>query len=162
MNSKTQNDIESTLKSIAWFSLILLVTLSQFGCQSVRLVSDYDEMIDKGVTSIQKKIEMFLTDVEKEGRTPSNDLSITDGKFFDEVLVDISSLRLRAEATLNNEITIEMLESLNDSVLTLKTLVKEGISTEQVKPIRSAINTSVGAILKFEIAKKRGEKESKS
>jgi len=135
----------------------LLFGLALAGCTSITLISAYDEGTDKGITEFQKSVETFLTGVERTGR-PAGDLSKAEVAFFEKASVDLSSLRVRAAAISKNDITIAMLANLTESMSTLEELVKSGITKEQIKPIRDALNASTGAILKLELAKKRGEK----
>ena len=126
------------------------------GCTSVQLVSAYDEGTDRGITEFQKSVETFLTGLERTGR-PAGALTRDEAAFFQKAEVDLSALRVRAAVIPKNDITIAMLRNLTDSMALLEELVPTGITREQVKPLRDALNASTGAILKLELAKKRGE-----
>lgn len=147
------------LRLPAWWTACLALLFA--GCAPIVLVSSYDEGLDHGVTAVQRSVETFLIDIEHNGRAPAAKLSVADQAFFDQVEVDLSSLRVRASATPKNELTTQMLETLSQQMQTLQKLVRVGISPEQVRPIREAVNTSVRAILTFELAKKRGETNPK-
>ncbi|MBI4634082.1 MAG: hypothetical protein HY742_09360 [Deltaproteobacteria bacterium] len=139
-------------------SLLLVVALA--GCASIRLIADYDEQIDKSVSELQRKCETFLTGLERNVGKPEAGHD-TNTKFYDEAKVDLSAIRVRAAAISKNEITLKQLDLLADSLDKLEQLHKGGLRREQIKPLRSAFNASFTAILKLELAKKRGESPDK-
>ena len=133
--------------------LVLLLGLS--AC-TVKLVSSYDEATDRAVTQLQRQVETFLVDLgAKQG---SQKCAYDNHKaFYREVKVDVSALRVRAAAIAQNELTVEQLRLLDDSLNKLEQLHKIGCpSTEQLNALRTAFNSSFTAILKLELAKKRG------
>ena len=138
-------------------SIFLLCTLMVlFGC-SIKLISSYDETTDKTVTALQKKVESFFVTVESQEGLPECEYN-NHKKFYDEVKVEISAIEVRARAIPNNEITIEQVELLKDSLNKLESLHKIScLSKDQIEILRIAFNSSFTAILKLEFAKKRGE-----
>ena len=137
---------------------ILLFTLFLSACTSVTLMSSYDEALDAGITELQKSTETFLVQLEHTGRAPGPTLTKEEQDFLDKATVEVTSLQIRAAAQPKNEITLQQLSILKDSYLTLGDLLKVGAPRNQIQTIRDAFNTSTGAILKLELAKKRGEK----
>lgn len=138
-------------------AFVLLVSLLAItGCASVRLLSEYDPVIDERVTALQKSLEAFLLGIEEQGREPGP-LTPEERSFFQSTRVELSSLAIRAGAVPKNELTVAMIENLRAATADLQELVVEGIAPEQVEPLRSAINTATGAILRLELAKRRGE-----
>ena len=133
----------------------LSVVFALVGC-TVRLISDYDENTDRGAGEFQKSVETFLVKIESQGRG-AGPLTDAEKDFFQKAVVDLSALSVRASAIPKNEITVKMIANLTDSLETLQQLVPLGITNEQVKPIRSALNISTAAIIKLELEKKRGE-----
>ncbi len=156
MNKEERNNL--IVISVRLLCLVLVLLLS--GCVSVRLISDYDEQIDASITAFQKEMETFLTSLE---RNAGKDKAKYENNivFYDEAKVDLSAVRVRAAAIPKNDITIKMVDKLLDSLLTLEKLHSEGplgmIPIQEIYPLRSAFNTSCTAILKLELAKKRGE-----
>jgi hypothetical protein len=146
------------LKPVRLFVLLLGFVLS--ACTSVHLISDYDEGIDKGITDLQKSTETFFTKLDHTGRSVGP-LSTQEQDFLDQASVAITALQIRAAALPKNDITSSQLALLKDSVSTLGELLKAGITREQIQPIRNAFNTSTAAILKLELAKKRGNNSTK-
>ena len=150
-------DKEHRLKFVSFILCIisLLYVLSIIGCANIRLIADYDEQIDTSITSFQRKVEAFLTYLERNaGKDEAKYENNT--KFYDEAMVDLSAIRVRAAANPKNEITIKQIDLLYENIGNLEKLHKLGIPAEQIFPIRTAINSTCTAILKLEIAKKRG------
>jgi len=136
--------------------LALALTLALTACTSVTYISEYDEGLDRGVTAVQVATESFFTQLEHTGRPPSPTLSKDEQAFLDQVAVALTVLQTRAAALPKNEITSAQLALLKDSFSTLGELLKAGAPRDQVQTIRNAFNASTGAILKLELAKKRG------
>ncbi len=142
-----------------FLSIILPVVLAfaTTGC-SIKLISDYDEATDKAVTQLQRKVDGFLVDMQRKAGTPEAEYA-KHAQFYDEARVDIDAIRVRAQAIPKNDITVEQIKIVQDSFDKLEQLHKLGFSSpEEIAPLRSAFDTSFTAILKLELAKKRGEK----
>jgi hypothetical protein len=137
--------------------LALVSCLAAAGCITVRLIADYDEQIDKGVTAFQKAMESHLTTLESKIGTPDAEYP-NYAQFYREIKVDLSALRVRAAAQANNEITVAQVDLLTTNVRLLEEAHKGGLKENDIPPIRSAFNVGATAILKLELAKKRGEK----
>jgi hypothetical protein len=146
----------SFLKShhLAGFTCLLLV-IGIAGCVTVRLVADYDPQIDQSVTELQRKCEVFLTSLERSAGHTEAQYDANE-KFYDEARIDLSAIRVRAAAIPKNDLTLHQLDLLQDSLEKMEQLHKMGLAREQIEPLRSAFNSSFTAILKLELAKKRG------
>ncbi|MDP1895492.1 MAG: hypothetical protein Q8K87_15340 [Hydrogenophaga sp.] len=137
---------------IAFF--VFIFSLS--GC-SIKLISSYDETTDKAVTALQKKTEAHLVALEAIEGLPECKYE-KQNKFYDEAKVDISAIAVRAAAIPKNEITTEQTILLSNSLNSLETLHKIAcLSKDQITPLRTLFNSSFTAILKLELAKRRGE-----
>ena len=88
--------------------LCLAVGLALSGC-AIRLIADYDENVDKATTEIQRKVETFLTRLERNVGTPAVDYSQYVA-LYDDVRVDLSALKVRASAIPKNSITVEQID----------------------------------------------------
>jgi len=141
--------------TIGAFALAFALT----GCASVKLVGDYDEQIDKGVTALQKDTETFLVKLES---VPGDKLDGYEKNktFYGETKVTISSLRLRADATERNSLTVQMLDKLQNNMSRFERdhNSSEGIKKVELPIYRGGFNSQFTAIMTFELAKKRGEK----
>ena len=147
--------------------LFIFVIFTITGC-TVKFISSYDEATDVAVTALHRKVETFFITLESGEGLPGCTYD-NHKKFYEEAKVDISAIQVRAEAIPKNEITIQQLKLLSNSLDQLEQLhkLKKKLSDEQGKlicltrqeiaPLRTAFNASFTAILKLEIAKKRGD-----
>lgn len=135
-------------------SLILAALIS--GC-TIALVSDYDEVTDKAVTALQRKVEEHLVRLEAAAGKPGCEHAKYE-KFYEEAKVDVSAIRTRTAAIPKNDITTKQTDLLADSLQSLEDLHKLAcISKAQIPTLRAPLNSTFTAILKLEIAKKRGQ-----
>ena len=142
------------MMQIFFVALAMLVALS--GC-SVKLVSSDDEKTDNSVTQLQKDFETFFVTVESQAGLPECKYK-NHTKFYRDSKVAVSGIEVRAKAIPNNDITVEQVGLLKNSLDKLEQLHKiECFSPGQVESLRISFNTSITAILKLELAKKRGE-----
>jgi hypothetical protein len=138
---------------IIYLGFILLVLSS---C-TLRLISNYDEITDNKVTEIQGKFAQHFVKLE---RVIGTDESTYERfiPFYDEVKADLSTLKIRANSIDKNELVIKQLELLELSISDLEKLHKIGFKKpEEIVPIRNAFNSSFTAIIKFQMALKRGK-----
>lgn len=143
-------------KGYVYLILSALIMVAFTGCSSIKLVADYDENIDKGISSLQKKTEKLLLTLEsKEGKVEA---SYNNNKeFYEEAKIEISSLRIRADAIHRNSLTVRMLDKLLNNIKRLESDHEEGITKDEVPLYRGGFNSQFTAILTFELAKKRGD-----
>jgi len=135
--------------------LNLLVAFALSEC-TLKLIADYDETVDKSTTEIQKKVETFLTRLERTIGTSAADYA-QHVALYDEVRVDLSALKVRAAAIPQNTITVQQIDLLIDSWSTLEKLHILGFKNkEEISPLRRNFNQDFTQILKLELAKKRG------
>jgi hypothetical protein len=127
------------------------------GCATIKLVGDYDEHLDKGVTQLQKDVETFLVKLESSAEKPTDKVESYDKnkKSYDDFRVAVSGLRVRAASMDLNSITVQMLDKLSSTLAGLEDMHRGSLAKAEIKPIRGALNTQFTAILKFELAKKR-------
>ena len=142
--------------------LVLMIVVCQgWGC-TLKLISDYDDVTDKSVTELQKKVETFLVRMEAAAGTSEGEVG-SNKAFYDETKIALSSLRLRAEAIPNNKLTAEQISGLQDNIEVLRKLHESaghgGLTKILVEAPRTAFNTQFKAILTLELAKKRGKSE---
>jgi hypothetical protein len=157
------------LNSIKMFKVVVLLFMMILlsGC-TITQISSYDEVTDKAISSLQRKVESFLIKLETKDGLPECTYK-ENSKFYSEAKVDLSAIKVRAQAIPKNEITIEQIQLLDNSLNDLETLHKYKdkksqkenklycISKDEVAPLRIGFNSSFTAILKLELAKKRGE-----
>ena len=142
------------------FNTALIFIASQFmiqtGC-TVKLISSYDEKTDNAVTDLHKKVETFFLTLESQVGLPECEYDHHTA-FYKDAKVSISVIEVRARAIPDNEITIEQIVLLKENIELLEQLHKLGcLSKEQIEPLRINFNSGFTAILKLELAKKRGD-----
>lgn len=142
------------MQSAALYVCLLIIGLAVSGCMSVRLIADYDQKIDEGITALQKKTETFLVKLERTCQTPEGAYS-QHLSFYDDAKVELSSLQVRADAIALNKLTSGQLNLLRDSFEKMESQHKTGFTPIVVTKTRELMNSHFTAILKLEVAKKR-------
>lgn len=143
------------------FLSIIFIFAALSGC-TLKLISSYDEETDKSVTALQRKVETFL--VRLEGLDGSPECAYDHHKaFYAGARVEVSAIQVRAAAMPENDITTQQVKLLSESLGTLEKIHKGKLrkgrncfSVEEIQPLRENFNASFTAILKLELAKKRG------
>lgn len=76
---------------------------------------------------------------------------------YHDIRVGLSAARVRAAAIPKNELTTQQIDEVIKVMGLFEQMHKEGIRKEEIEPVRRAVNSQFTAILKLELAKKRGE-----
>ncbi len=137
--------------------LAVLAGVLFVGCQNVKFVSDYDEEIDRGITTFQKQVERHLAVLERGLGTPAAEFSKSE-EFYDNTRIDLGLLRARAELDPKNGITVQQIDILLRHLKRLAEFHRGGLAANDIVLFRGNFSTACTAIIKFELAKKRGEK----
>jgi len=138
------------------YVLILLTFLS--AC-NVTWVSQYDAQTDQAVTNLHRKVETFLTTLEQL-QVPDC-LASEHGDFYQQSLVDVRAIKIRANAIPNNDLTLQQLTLLEENLSLMHKVHKlQDSNNSCIAPgvitfNRSNFESIFTAILKFELAKKR-------
>ena len=148
------------LKQTWFFNASLIFVMSQFiiqtGC-TVKLISSYDDKTDKAVSDLQIKVETFFLTLESLEGLPECKYE-QHALFYRDAKVAVSAMEVRARAIPDNDITIKQIVLLKENIELLEQLHKLGCLTkEQIKPLRISFNSGFTAILKLELAKRRGD-----
>ena len=145
-------------KNFRFATALMMAMMLIQSCTSIRLISDYDEITDKTVTQVQEKVSGYFVTLERTVGTE-------EGKYknfietFDKIKVDLNTLEVRAAAFDKNRIVQEQVKELNNMITKLEKLHTLGFATyAQIKPLRQPFNTAFTAIIKLQLALKRGEK----
>jgi hypothetical protein len=141
---------------VIWALSLLLV----LGCQQVRFVSPYDEIVDRGTSALHTKIASFVGRMVALSGKPEGTYSVNEA-VYPEFTAEISTLRLHAAATPKNEITLKQFDELKGNVERLRKLHQlggdRGLRKLVADPALAAIDINCGAIIHYEVAKKRGD-----
>ncbi len=143
-------------------TFVLCLLLASSGC-TVKLIANYDESTDRAVTTLQRKLATFFVDVESKLGTPDE----AHENYIDtykELRVDISAIKLRVSALPKNKITEDQIEALENNMTLLETLHQTGFAIGNIEAKKQVLmdtqksfDTSLAAILRLELAKKRGD-----
>lgn len=149
------NQLATGRRQFALVTLFVLAIMSLAACSSVRLISDYDPIVDQSVTALQKDIDTFLTRMENPDPPEfgeSND-------FYTKTEVDLRAIQVRASARPKNQLIIDQLDLVGENLGILATIHEAGLEDPQeIELMRDAFQTQFRAILTLELAKRRGEK----
>lgn len=134
------------------YVFLLCFTYLIFGCASPKLVAQYDEALDQGTLSLHKKFEHFF--VSLQATPPETRQYKHHQKFYQEAVVELNSLKLRASAIRKNSLTIEQFELIEENLafLTLlhKGCVTAALSNEQKQAIHTnGVDTSYHCLPEF-------------
>jgi hypothetical protein len=133
--------------------VVLAAAFTVAGC-AVKLIGDYDDTIDKGVTDVQQKAELYFAKLQSTPNTPF------DQTFYDGIASSLAVLKSRAASLPKYNIIVEQIANLKSQFDTLQKLDKGAarpISAAIVTDSQKAIEVSVESILKLELAlKSRG------
>ncbi len=136
---------------------ILLLSLPVLTACAVKLVSGYDEHIDSAATELQRRMDAHLTRLATIEGEPEADFD-ANRQFYDDYEVDVRAVRVRAQAHEKNDLTEKQLELMLDSLDELRTVHEAGaLGKDTIDTLRTLFNTAWGAIIKLEVAKKRGD-----
>jgi hypothetical protein len=138
--------------SITAFVGLAITGILVTGCH-VRLIGDYDDTIDKGISDIQQRAELYFSKMQSNPNTPY------DQSFYDDIRSRLATLRTRAAASFKKEILVQQISELQKQFNDFQKLdqaASRPISASIVTAAESAINVSVESILKLELALKRG------
>jgi hypothetical protein len=151
---KPHTPLENRTSIVVWVVTSVFAALLLTGC-AVRLIGDYDDTIDKGVTEVQQKAELYLSKLQSSPNTPY------DQNFYDDIDARLAVLKSRASSLPKYPIIVEQLTNLKSEFDTLQKLDKSSARPfpgAAVTDAESAIAVSVESILKLELAlKDRGK-----
>ncbi len=143
---------QAARRSLA-FSLLLVAALT--GC-TVTLISQYDEQFDQSATALQRRLDVFLTDLAATRNADESGYARHE-RFYGAYAVDLRALLIRARSLPKNERTAEQVELMLNSLESLRaTHQTQGVlSPGYVTAARDQFNQAWQNIIALELAKKR-------
>jgi hypothetical protein len=143
-------------------ALFIALITALVACGPVRLVSPYDEAIDNGASEIHTRVVAFVEKMTTFAGKPEGTYSANLG-FYGDLKASLATLKLRAAAQGKNEITVLLVGELATNIENLRRLHESskdaGLPSILASPALSAIEVNSAAIIKFEVAKRRGTQE---
>lgn len=135
-------------------ALLLAALVVSVGC-AVRLIGDYDDTLDRGVTAVQQQTELYLMHLRSAPGAPF------DRAFHDSVAASLVVLKTRAAALPKYGIVTQQLGNLQTQYSDFRQLdssMARPFPPAAIGSVESSIAVSVESILKLELALKRGSK----
>lgn len=139
-----------------------LLAIFMAACGPVRLVSAYDEGIDRGASEIHTATVAFVHNMTILAGQPAGAYE-GNRSFYANTAARISTLKLRAQVQGVDDTTTKLLDELSGNLDLLRELHEmrgdAGLPKQLADPALSAIEINCLAIIKFEVAKRRGDKD---
>jgi hypothetical protein len=139
-----------------WMSSVLLVCLAATGCQ-IRLISDYDPVLDQNVTSLQHNVEVFLNKLAADAGTPAAGYA-AHADFYIETDATLATMATRAAAQPKNTIIVGEIKTVRNTIDDLQKLQQmsgnKGLTLANIANTRSALEGEFQSILQLELALK--------
>src|SRR5262249_20210905 len=127
-----------------------------------RLVSPYDEVLDRRTTEVHAQIVAFVAKMTATAGKPEGAYEM-NRSFYSDLQGSIASLRARAASQPKNEITQKLVAELEGNVERLRQLHEMGKEGGLPKPLATpalaAIEVNCTSIIRFELAKRRGDQD---
>ncbi|TCL70891.1 hypothetical protein EDC14_100836 [Hydrogenispora ethanolica] len=138
-------------------AFLLVLALAFSGC-GVKLIAEYDAIIDRYVTDLQAGIETFLVKMERTAGTPDGQYRNNAG-FYDQIKGSLNSILSRANSLPQNELVVAEINLLRQNVENLRQIHEnqgeKGLTPPLIEPIRAAFEAQLTAIIKLQHALKR-------
>ena len=139
-----------------WLLTLCALAVLNASC-AIRLAADYDEQIDQAATALQQEMDGHLTKLELLGAKPAAAFAEHE-EFYADYGVKLRSVRVRAQGHAKNDISLQQLDNMANSLIELRDQHKRGgtLSAGFITATRELFNAGWAAVIKWEIAKKRG------
>jgi hypothetical protein len=139
--------------------LTLAAAAPAVSCTAVRLIGDYDEIIDTGVTTFHQSAEVYFTKLQSNPSTPF------DQSVYDDLYARLAVLQARAASLPKYGIIATQIANMKkqvDDFAKLDKMSPRPVANSVITGSESGITGSVESILKLELMLKRGEDPPKS
>jgi hypothetical protein len=137
---------------------VLLLAISAFsltGC-AIRLISDYDDVLDKDVTALQQTTETFLNQLGTEIDTPAA-LYSANVDFYVKTQATLSTMATRAASQPKSKIVVGEVQAIQATFTDMQKLHQagdKGLTAANIANTRSALESEFTSILTLELALK--------
>jgi hypothetical protein len=168
--------ISLSRKQTLKFWIAILCTILLAGCARAKLISDYDQVTDKSLMTIQEKTDDFIETLIAQSGTKKAAFS-KHQDFYSDIDQQLRRLEFRVNAIPGNDKTIDLVKKIRLAILGEGNCTVEGNSlrdlhctpANKVKgPTASAlancrlnVNKTISAALSLEVSKKQGAGQNK-
>jgi hypothetical protein len=152
-----------------WVAILCAILLA--GCAGVKLISDYDELTDKSLTTIQEKTDDFIETLLTQSGTNKAAFSKHQA-FYSDIAQQLRRLEFRVNAIPKNDKTIDLIKKVRLAILGEGKCTAEGNSLRDLHCMpankvkgpsitalaicRLNVNQTISAALGLEVSKKQG------
>jgi hypothetical protein len=145
------------LRFVSFFLLLVLAgALSTSGC-AIRLISDYDSVLDQDVTALQQSTETFLNQLDTQVGMPSAAYG-ANSDFYVKANASLRTMSTRAASQPKSKIIVGEIGALQKTFDDMQQLHQlngaKGLSSANIANIRSALESEFTSILTLELALK--------
>lgn len=147
-------------------SALMLASGLATGC-NIRLISDYDAVLDQDVTTLQKDTEVFLNQLSNEVGQPAAAYSTSaNAEFYVKADASLATMATRAASQPKSTIVVGQVQALRQTYSDMKQLHQlngdKGLSAANIANTRSALESEFTSILTLELALKASSGVSSS
>lgn len=133
-------------------AVLFLALAFTAGCK-VKLIADYDPVLDQGVSKLATEVDAFLTRMQQTAGTPAGTYAANAG-FYIDAAAEVRTLRMRAESQPKSGKLVEALDlvakSLEDVRGRHEAHGEKGLDAAFVGPARSGLETQFRALIEIE------------
>ena len=157
-----------------WTAILCAILLA--GCAGIKPVSDYDEVTDKSLTTIQEKTDDFIETLITQSGTNKAAFSKHQA-FYSDIDQQLRRLEFRVNAIPKNDKTIDLVKKIRMVILGTGKCMADGTSLRDLHCMpgskdkgpsakaleisRRNVNQTISAALSLELAKKQGLEQNK-
>lgn len=144
---------------LSTFALCLLLLISGAAGCSIRLISDYDSVLDQDVTNLQQSKETFLNQLTNEVGTPAAAYSTSANTgFYVTTNATLATMATRAASQPKSKIVVGQVQALQNTFADMQKLHEEagatGLTAANIANTRSALESEFTSILTLQLALK--------
>ena len=152
-----------------WVAVLCAILLA--GCAGARHISDYDEVTDKSLTTIQQKTDDFIEMLIQQSGTKKAAFS-KHQDFYTDIGQQLRRLEFRVNSIPTNDKTIDLVKKIRLVIIGEGMCTAEGTSLRDLHCMRAGkdkgpsttalancrlnVNKAISAALTLEISKKQG------
>jgi len=133
-------------------AIIFLAFAFATGCK-VKLIADYDPVLDQGVANLATEVDAFLTKMEHTAGTPQGAYA-ENAVFYTDTAAAVRTLRMRAESQPKSEKLVQALDLVSRSLEDVRgrheAHAEKGLDAAFIGPARSGLETQFRALFMIE------------